>query len=111
MRGFESTHHLLFPRKGYRHHHDKKLRNQLTVGTDWEPHRELHAHVQPPAHPDIGIVLHLIDRIDEKQPAKPDLPLYTVDWLIKLGSAEALQLSDHLVLQLGYLGVGDGRVR
>jgi hypothetical protein len=64
--------------------------------------------MDPPPHPDIGIVLHLIDRIDTHEPTKADLPLYAVDWLMKLGSGEAVALGDHFIKQLGYLGISDG---
>lgn len=110
MLGHESKHHMLWPRKDYRGHHDKQLRNVLVIGTDWEAHKELHAQLKPPTKPDIGITLTLIDYLREHEPLDEPAPLYAIDRLLRLGSPEATGLADHLITQLGHLGVGYGRV-
>ena len=65
--------------------------------------------MQPPPKPDIGITLTLIDYFDEQGELTEPAPLYAVDRLLRLGSQEAVQLADHLIAQLGHLGIGYGR--
>lgn len=110
MAGHESTHHMLWKRADYRTPHEKQIRRILTVSTDWERHCELHASMQPPPKPDIGITLTLIDHFDQQGELAEPAPLYAIDRLLRLGSQEATILADHLVIQLGHLGVGYGRV-
>jgi len=105
----ESKHHMLYPRADYRTKHEKSLRRQLIMPMDWESHCELHAKLPPPDKPDIGIILCVIDYLDEKQPSRDDAPLYAIERLEKLGNREATDLADHFIIQLGFLGVmGDG---
>lgn len=104
-----STHHFLWKRADYRTHHEKLLRRYVTVETDWERHCELHANMQPPKKPDIGITLTLIDYFDEQKQLTEPAPLYAVDRLLRLGSEEAVELADHFITQLAYLGIGYGR--
>lgn len=109
MGGRTSRHHMLWPRRDYHGHHEKELRRLLVVDTEWEQHSDLHARMQPPVHPDKGITLTLLDHFHQQDELTEIAPLYAIDRLIKLGSMEALALSDHLVRQLGHLGVGYGQ--
>lgn len=104
-----STHHFLWNRADYRTHHEKQLRRILTVETDWADHCELHARMQPPQKPDIGITLTLIDHFNDQAELTEPAPLYAVDRLLRLGSSEAVTLADHFTRQLGFLGIGYGR--
>ena len=105
----ESQHHMLWPRNDYRTHHEKQIRQLLTVETDWESHCELHANIQAPAKPDIGVTLTLIDYFNDQGELAEPAPLYAVDRLLRLGSEEAVHLADHFISQLGHLGIGYGR--
>jgi len=104
-----STHHFLWNRADYRTHHEKLLRRILTVETVWDDHCELHARMQPPKKPDIGITLTLIDHFNDQAELTEPAPLYAVDRLLRLGSEEAVTLADHFIAQLGHLGIGYGR--
>lgn len=103
----ESKHHMLYPRAEYRTKHERAVRRQLIMPMEWDAHCELHATLQPPDKPDVGILLCIIDYLDEKQPSREDAPLYAIDRLVKLRNTEALVLADHLTRQLGFLGVRD----
>lgn len=108
MSGDKDRHHLLWPRQEYRTRHEKALRGLLVVESDIVLHRELHALVPPPKHPDTGITLCVLDYLQEKDPKPYDRPLYAVDRLVKLRNTEALELADHFTRQLGMLGIGYG---
>lgn len=108
MRGETDRHHMLYPRQKYKTRHEKALRGLLVVESDIYLHRDLHATLSPPEHPDTGITLCVIDYLNEKDPEPLYRPLYAIDRLIKLRSTESLALADHFVLQLGKLGIEYG---
>lgn len=104
----ESKHHMLWPRAEYRTRHEKAVRRELIMPMDWDAHCELHATLQAPEKPDVGVLLCIVDYLHERQPSREDAPLYAIDRLVKLRSDEALNLADHFTRQLGFIGVGNG---
>ena len=100
----ESLHHLQWPKKHYNGRHERWLRSQLVIPTQWGLHRNLHMSFEEPPKIEIASTLCVLDYLQEKDSTKADAPLYAIDRLQGLNQ-EARDLADHFIKQLGFLGV------
>jgi hypothetical protein len=102
----ESLHHMLWARRSYKTKHEKALRSKLVIEVDWLDHRELHAQMQPPHKPSLGVILCVLESVDGVP--RDQAPLTAIERLYNLDYEEPIKLADHLVRQLGILGISYG---
>jgi hypothetical protein len=94
---------MLWARRNYTTKHEKALRSKLVIDADWAEHRELHAQIQPPHKPSLGVILCVLESIDGVP--RDQVPLTAIERLYRLDFKEPIDLANHLVRQLGILGV------
>ena len=100
----ENRHHSFWMRRNYKTPLERAFRNHhgLVIPTDVDLHKELHAHMSPPPKPNRDLMIGIINNLEDHHLTHPlDGLLFTIDYVEDRNE----RLTNHLVTQLGYLGV------
>lgn len=107
-----SRHHVLFEKRWYHTPLEKHVRNHygLLVPMYLQPHRELHANVQPPPKPNQRLLLataELLDNLPNSTLANPpQVVLAVAEDMLGRDDKLAQRIGHNLLEQSGYIEEG-----
>ncbi len=104
MERLTNTHHFMYERHDYAGKPYNALRQALKAEVNIIWHSELHANLDAPMKPSRPLTYNILNHLEEHAYSQPfDNVFTTVDYLQKVGNPECIELSNHLIAQLGYV--------
>ena len=100
-----NDHHFWYPRNDYHGKPFNHLRGLVIAKSVLiEPHRELHANLDPPPRPNAPLAHNIVDYLSDQRFNQPlDSAFHVIDYCVKVGNPETLAIAEHIGQQIGYL--------